>query len=266
MSRDRLIDKLWGERALANAASTLHVHLSKLRERFGELVVREPAGYRLAADGFTLDASEFEALVARAQANSEQAGVLLGRAPELFRGDPLYDVPPDGIVGQWRRELEEKRLAALVGRIDAELAVGAGRELVSELERLVGAHRFEERLWGQLMLALYRADRQADALEAFGRARRLFASELGLTPGEPLSRVHQQILDHDPCLLPAPAPVAVVARAPARRSRSGVPLGRDSSGRTRARVGRSARGAGRSGRPRAHDHGSGRRRQDAARA
>jgi predicted ATPase/DNA-binding SARP family transcriptional activator len=225
MSRDRLIDELWGERVLADAGSTLHVHLSKLRERLGELLVREPAGYRLAADGFTLDASEFEVLIARAQADSEQAGALLGRALELFRGDPLCDVPSDGIVGQWRRELEEKRLAALVGRIDAELAVGAGRELVSELERLAGAHRFEERVWGQLMLALYRADRQADALEAFGRARRLFASELGLTPGEPLSRLHQQILDHDPCLLPAPAPAVAVPPPPARPSRSGVPLG-----------------------------------------
>ncbi len=104
-------------------------------------------------------------------------------------------------MGQWRRALEEKRLQAILLRLDARLGAGGAGELVPELERLVAEHPFEERPWGQLMLALYRAGRQADALEAYGRARRLFAGELGLEPGEPLTRLQQRILDRDPTLL-----------------------------------------------------------------
>ena len=90
----------------------------------------------------------------------------------MFRGEPLCDVESEGSVAQWRRSLEEKRLQATVLRIDADLAAGPAGELVAELERLTAEHPFEERLWGQLMLALSRAGRQADALEAYQRARR----------------------------------------------------------------------------------------------
>ena len=114
----------------------------------------------------------------------------------------------EGSVAQWRRALEEKRLQAIVLRIEADLARGDAAELVPELERLAAEHPFEERVWRQLMLALYRAGRQADALDAYQRTRRRFAEELGLEPGEQLERLQQRILRRDPGLAPEPQPVA----------------------------------------------------------
>ena len=216
LSRDRLIDELWGERPPATAVSALHVHLSKLREFLDGLLVLEPSGYALKAGSFEVDAWHFDALVEKAREDPELARSMLVEALALFRGEPLCDVACEGSVAQWRRALEDKRLQAIELRIDADLAAGAAGELVAQLERLVGEHPFEERLWSQLMLALYRAGRQADALEAFGRLRRLFAEELGLEPGEPLNRLQQQILERDLALqAPAPAPPPA---APARRA------------------------------------------------
>ena len=209
LSRDRLIDELWGERPPASAVSALHVHLSKLRGLLGGLLVLEAAGYALRPGAFELDVWRFDALVEQAQSGARPGGGAAGEALGLFRGEPLCDVASEGSVAQWRRALEEKRLQAILLRVDAELAAGAAAELVAELERLAAEHPFEERVWGQLMLALYRAGRQADALEAYQRARRLFATELGLEPGEPLAALQQRILDRDPTLLlesePTPA-------------------------------------------------------------
>ncbi|MGO9976489.1 MAG: ATP-binding protein [Solirubrobacteraceae bacterium] len=210
LSRDRLIDELWGSRPPASAVSALHVHLSKLRAPLGGLLVLEPAGYSLRQGGFELDVWRFDALVEQAKGAREQAGSLLHEALALFRGEPLCDVAAEASVAQWRRALEDKRLQAIVLRLDAELAAGAGGELVGELERLAGEHPFEERLWGQLMLSLYRCGRQADALDAYQRARRLLAGELGLEPGELLSQLQRRILDGDSTLL-AQAPAPAVA-------------------------------------------------------
>jgi predicted ATPase/DNA-binding SARP family transcriptional activator len=228
LSRDRLINELWGERPPASAVSALHVHLSKLRSLLGGLLVLEAGGYALQAGGFEVDVGRFDALVEQARADPGNAGVLLRDALGLFRGEPLGDVASEGSVAQWRRGLEEKRLQALLLRIDADLGAGGAGELVGELEQLADQHPFEERVWGQLMLALYRAGRHADALEAYQRARRLFASELGLEPGELLAARQQQILDRDPALLaqqpvPAPAPSAGHARAAAARPGSNLP-------------------------------------------
>jgi len=218
LSRDRLIEELWGERPPASAVSALHVHLSKLRALLSGLLVLEASGYALRPGGFELDVWRFDALVEQARADPERARSLLGEALALVRGEPLCDVAAEGSAGQWRRALEEKRLQAVLLRLDVDLAAGAAGELVAELERLAGEHPFEERLWGQLMLALYRAGRQADALEAYGRARRLFAGELGLEPGELLARLQQRILARDPALLPhAEIP------APRRPAASNVP-------------------------------------------
>jgi predicted ATPase/DNA-binding SARP family transcriptional activator len=205
LSRDRLIDELWGERQPASAVSALHVHLSKLRDLLGDLVVRETAGYSLRAAEIELDCWRFDALVDKARSEPGQARALLGEALGLVRGEPLCDVACEGSVAQWRRALEEKRLQALLWRVEADLAAGAAGELVAELEWLASAHPFEERLWGQLMLALYRCGRQADALDAFARARRGFAGELGLEPGEQLARLHTRMLEHDDSLLLAAA-------------------------------------------------------------
>lgn len=214
LSRDRLIDELWGERPPASAVSALHVHLSKLRGLLGGLLVLEASGYALRPGGFEVDVWRFDALVEQARAERRQARALLSEALALFRGEPLCDVASEGSVAQWRRALEEKRLQAILSRLDADLEAGAAGELVAELEQLAEEHPFEERAWGQLMLALYRAGRQADALEAYQRARRLFAGELGLEPGELLTRLQQRILERDPTLIPQ-APASAVAGRPA---------------------------------------------------
>lgn len=216
ISRDRLIDELWGGRPPASAVSTLHVHLSKLRAALGGLIVLEPAGYALDTQRYELDVWRFDRLVEQARAEPGRARSLLSEALALWRGEPLCDVEGDGMVARWRRALEEKRRDATLVRVDADLEGGVAGELVGELSGLVVEHPFEERLWGQLMLALYRAGRQADALEAYQRARRQFAVELGLEPGEPLARLQQRILDRDRTLLwhePAPAVTATATAA-----------------------------------------------------
>ena len=215
LSRDRLIDELWGDRPPPSAVSALHVHLSKLRALLGGLVVLDTAGYSLMPGAFEIDAWRFDELIDEARTDPERAPALLREALALFRGDPLSDVAAEGAVGHWRRALEEKRVQAIVQRIDADLAHGGSGELVAEIERLAAEHPFQERVWGQLMLALYRAGRQADALEAYQRARRLLADELGLDPGPSLVELHQRILERDPLLLPAPAPEAASDPAPA---------------------------------------------------
>src|ERR1700733_10269954 len=219
VSRDRLIDELWGEHPPSSAVSAMHVHLSKLRVLLDGLLVREPAGYALAPGDFELDVRQFDALVEQARDDPGRAAALLTEALGLFRGEPLCDVASERSVAQWRRSLEERRLKATVLRLDAELASGAAAELLTELERLTDEHPFEEQLWGQLMLALYRAGRPADALEAFQRIRRRFSSELGMEPGEPLARLQGRILAREPTLLlqapaPTPAPRAPASRLP----------------------------------------------------
>jgi predicted ATPase len=126
----------------------------------------------------------------------------------------LCDVPAEGAVAQWRRALEEQRLQARLQRVDAELEQGSAAELVVGLEGLAAEHPFEERVWSQLMLALYRAGRQADALDAFARARRGLTQELGLEPGEPLASLQQRMLERDPALLAVPPAAGAVAAPP----------------------------------------------------
>jgi predicted ATPase/DNA-binding SARP family transcriptional activator len=228
LTRDRLIDELWGERTPASAGSALHVHLSKLRSLTGELLIGGPSGYGLDRDAYASDAAEFDALTERARAEPQQAVSLLREALSLFRGDPLSDVPAEGSLGRWRAALEEKRLETTLLRIDAELAAGATTGLIAELEQLTAEHPHEERAWAQLMLALYRSGRQVDALDAYQRARQA-ADELGLLPGTALSVLQRQILDQDPELLPdvAAAPATgrpATAKATAEpRPAAGVP-------------------------------------------
>ncbi len=220
---DQLIEAVWAEQAPASARSALHVHLSKVRSAVGDLLVTTPAGYLLQEDGYELDADQFESLIDASRRDPASARRMLTEALGLWRGEPFAELPAEGPIGEWRRMLSERHLQATMLRIDADLADGAAGELVSELERLTRAHPFEERLWEQEMLAFYRAGRQADALDAYARARRMLASELGLEPGVGLQDLHARILRQDPALSPGPATGARAPRVGAT-GRNGIVL------------------------------------------
>jgi YVTN family beta-propeller protein len=209
VSRDRLIDELWGEQAPATVNSAFHVYLSRLRKQLGERLVREADGYRLEVEPDRVDADRLERLAregreALAADDPQRAAELLREALALWRGPPLSGLSePFALAAAGR--LEEVRVAACEDRIDAELALGEGRSLVPELESLVAEHPYRERLRRQLMLALYRSGRQADALQAYQRARRTLGDDLGLEPGPELRELEQAILRQDPQLA-APEP------------------------------------------------------------
>jgi DNA-binding SARP family transcriptional activator len=235
VSRDRLIDGLWGESPPASAAHTLDDYVSRLRRALGgERIEREPAGYVIRIESGEIDRERFEALLeqgraASAAGDAAQASATLGAALELWRGRPLADLENARFAAEESERLEERRLLALGGRIDAELELGRSSELVGELERLVAEHPFRERLLGQLMLSLYRAGRQADSLAAYQAFRRRFVEELGIEPGQALRELEQAILHQDPSLdLPSTAAVAMRRRRPSIGvPTAGVFVGRD---------------------------------------
>jgi DNA-binding SARP family transcriptional activator/ABC-type transport system substrate-binding protein len=210
VSRDRLIDGVWGASPPPSAGPTLETYVSRLRrvlpdDGHGERVVTQAPGYRLRLEAGELDLERFETLLeqartARAAEEPEAAGNALRHALSLFRGAPLEDLVHAPFAQAEIGRLEELRLGALEQRLEADLAVGRHGEVVGELESLAARHPFREVLWGQLMLALYRAGRQGEALLAFDRARRTLAEELGADPGPSLKKLHGQILQHDPSL------------------------------------------------------------------
>ena len=194
VSSERLIDQLWGERPPATAAKTLQGYVSHLRKALGnEVLLTRGGGYLLAAAPGQVDAERFEAMVAdgrHALADGDAAGAreLLGSALGLWRGEALADLAYEPFAQGEIARLEEARLAALEDRIDADLMLGQHRGLVGELEALVGRYPHRERLLGQLMLALYRSGRQADALDVYRRGRQALDDELGLEPGPSCER------------------------------------------------------------------------------
>jgi YVTN family beta-propeller protein len=215
VSSDRLIDELWGERAPATAAKTLQGYVSHLRKALGDgVLLTRGGGYTLLAE--RVDADRFEALVEEARgADARRARELLGAALALWRGDPLGDLAYEPFAATETARLEEARLGALEDRLDADLALGRHRAVAAELEALVAEHPSRERLLAQLMLALYRSGRQADALEAYRRGRRALHDELGLEPAPELRALEQRILTHDPGLAPrAPSMRAGPRRRP----------------------------------------------------
>jgi DNA-binding SARP family transcriptional activator len=208
VSSDRLIDELWGERPPATAAKTLQVYVSHLRKALGDgtLLTRAP-GYVMRLEPGQLDADRFQALLEEARGQEPaQASGRLREALALWRGEPLADFRYDSFAQEEIRRLEELRLSALEERIECDLALGRHEDVLSELESLVQAHPLRERLQGQLMLALYRCGRQAEALDAYRAARRRLVEELGLEPSPELQRLERAILAHDPSL-EAPARV-----------------------------------------------------------
>ncbi len=222
VSADRIIEALWPAYDPA-ARKRLQVYVSQLRKALGPAgaaIEWRPEGYVLAVEPDAVDAGRFEAL-ARAGAEAVRAGDPQGAARtlrealELWRGPALDDLASEPFAQIAGARLEELRVAALEDRIEADLALGRAQELVAELEVLVGAQPLRERLRGQLMLALYRCGRQADALEAYRTGRRALLDELGLEPGPELRRLEQAILDHDPALLVEPAALRARRHLPA---------------------------------------------------
>ena len=208
VSVDRLIDRLWDGTPPPTASSALQVYIAKLRKLFDDptIIITGNGGYRLRIDDSALDSRRFEHLSRTGQAalaagSFEVAATTLRSSLDIWRGDALSDVRH--LEGA---QIEATRLEELRGRtigdlIDAELAVGHHSESIAELEHLVDVHPLRERHWAQLMLALYRDGRQADALRAYRRASLVLGEELGIEPGPHLRELEEQILLHDPDLL-----------------------------------------------------------------
>ena len=207
-----LAEGLWGEHQPPDAERTVRTYVSRLRKILPveDLIVTSPPGYVLRLAEEAVDARRFEALALAGRrelgaGRAAAAGQALSAALALWRGEAygeFADVPE--LLAEGSR-LELLRQGAVEDRIEADLAAGAGAELVAELEGLTARYAGHERLWGQLMRALYRAGRQADALAAFGRARQRLVEESGLEPSPDLAGIHRQVLAQDPRLLPTQA-------------------------------------------------------------
>jgi peptide/nickel transport system substrate-binding protein len=226
VSRDRLADGLWGERPPASMDHTLDNYVSRLRKALGpDRLLRRSPGYTLRVERGELDLERFEQLFkegreALALGDTAASSRALNAALALWRGPALNDVLDAPFAASESARLEERRLLALEERIETDLELGATSELVPELEAMVREEPFRERPVSQLMLALYRAGRQAEALSVFEAARRRFADELGLEPGAYLVELQRRILAHDPSLI-APTPAAREVR-PRRHRRSAL--------------------------------------------
>jgi predicted ATPase/DNA-binding SARP family transcriptional activator len=217
---DRLVDGLWGEHLPADPANALQALVSRLRRALDPsgqlgLLRSHPPGYLLAADPEQVDAVRFERLAAEGHAalatgRPDAAAALLAEGLALWRGPALADVAHEPFAEGEVARLSELRLAAVEDRVEADLALGRHAAVVGELEALVAEHPLRERLRGQLMRALYRSGRQAEALEAYRRTRRLLGEELGLDPSPELRRLEAAVLAQD-------AGLEAPAEAPARR-------------------------------------------------
>src|SRR6266849_950388 len=201
VSRDRLIDALWAEEPPETAVKALQVYVSQLRKALGRdvLVTRAP-GYMVQVGEGQLDLDRFEALREEARhCEPAAASARLREALSLWRGPPLGEFALEFAQGEIAR-LEERFLGALEGRIEADLALGRHAELAGQAEARVTEHPLREGLRSQLMLALYRSRRQAEALEVYQQARRALVEELGIDPGRALRELEQAILRQDPAL------------------------------------------------------------------
>ena len=221
---DRLVEELWGSGAPRTAVASLQNAVSQLRRIVGNdiLVTRTP-GYAIEIDAARLDTTRFEHLLAEAQAaraiqDHATAALVLRDALSLWQGPALADLAYEPFAQAEIRRLEELRQTALEERIEADLALGRHEALVPELERLVADESLREHLHGQLMLALYRAGRQADALAAYRAVRATLVTELGIEPGPELRQLEQAILRQDASLsLPGSVPMPRAPRMQFRR-------------------------------------------------
>ncbi len=215
VSTERLIAELFGDDATDTAANAVQQSISRLRRILAadgaaeSLLVTQPPGYVLRVDAASVDLWRFEQLVVEARellaaGDNARAAERLRASLAIWRGVALADLVELDFAQTEQRRLEEHRLGALMDRVDADLALGRTADLVPELEGLVAANPYQERLRGQLMLALYRSGRQAEALQAFRETRTQLRDELGLEPTPPLQQLEKSMLVHDPGLeLPA---------------------------------------------------------------
>ncbi len=206
VSDGRLIDELWGGDRLSNPSNSLHSQVAILRRAIGrDVVVRRGLGYALAVEPDDVDAQRFERLVDRSHrfardGDPRSAAQGFQTAISMFNGPPLRDLVDYPFAREAAARLTELLLDAHEGLADAELASGHHAELIAPLTELVHAHPLRERFHAQLMRALYRSGRQADALRAFGAARTALREELGVEPGPELRDLELSVLSHDPAL------------------------------------------------------------------
>lgn len=218
VSSERLAEGLWPDELPKSSTKTIQVYVSRLRTAFGAargvLETRSP-GYLLRVGADELDLSRFEALLARSRREEPAARVeTLRAALSLWRGAPLADFAYEPFAQAEAARLEELRRLALEQRIESELELGGGAELIAELQALVAAQPLQERPRALLMRALYRAGRQPEALEVFRDGRRMLDEQLGLEPGPELREAERAILRHDPALAAGVGhPTAEPARA-----------------------------------------------------
>jgi YVTN family beta-propeller protein len=212
--RDVLIDQLWAERPPAGADHAVGVYIWRLRKTLDPVagspcVLTRAGGYLLQVGQEQVDIARFERLADDGQrclaaGQASRAAGQLREALVLWRGSPLADFRFEPFAQAEIARLEELRAGVVEDRIEADLALGRHAHLVGELEALVAADPLRERLHEQLMVALYRCGRQADALAAYQKARRALAEELGIEPCQPLRQLERAILDQDPSLDPSP--------------------------------------------------------------
>ncbi len=225
VSADALIDALWGERAPASAVKIVQGYVSNLRRVLGDqMLITRPPGYMLRVPAGQLDVDRFESLVDQGRrafddGDPHQAAESLNAALALWRGPALADLAYQTFAQTWIQRLEEARIGALEKRIDAELALGQHQRLIPELEALVREHSLRERFVGQLMLALYRSARQAEALRVYRDFRQEMVDELGLEPGVELQQLERSILEQ-----------SAILDSPPRTSASGAARGRRRAG------------------------------------
>lgn len=236
---ESLIDALWGEDPPAAARKTLQTYVWNLRQALGaDVIATVDPGYLLRVAPDDVDVGRFRSLVRDGEAamtagDPARACAVLGEAVALWRGEPFGGVAAHtGLAGEKTRLIEEY-LSALETRVSANLEAGRHSDVVGELEALVAEHPFRERLWGYLMVALYRCGRQAEALGAYQRARHVLVEELGLEPGGELRRIEEAVLRQDDSLA-APerldVPVSPWVGMPGAVRRSPVRYARSSDG------------------------------------
>ncbi len=214
VSSDQLVEELWSGAPPASGAKALHVHVSRLRRALaagqpgpdGERLITAAGGYLLRVGPEELDVQRCERLIGEGRAllaagRPDQALAALSGAVELWRGDVLADFQYDAFAQGEIARLGELRAALLEERITVEMLLGRDAQVLGELERLVREHPYRERLRGQLMLALYRTGRQAEALAAYRAARSALVDELGIEPSVELRQLHEAILVQDGALL-----------------------------------------------------------------